>query len=270
MISWEAAVQRLRSDPTAQDLVRACYYDDPLTMAAERFFHSSEWVATQTLLPPVGRALELGAGRGIASYALARSGWTVTALEPDASALVGASAIRALAKDSGLAIEVIETWGEALPFGDASFDLVYCRAVLHHSRDLDLLCREAARVLKPEGSFFALREHVISRAEDLPAFLNAHPLHRIYGGEHAFLLSDYLRAIRLAGLRNTHLLGPYSSDINLFPESMAGVKRRIAARLHLPGFSWIPDAALRLMDWQSNAPGRHYSFVAVKPPLAHQ
>ena len=35
-----------------------------------------------------GRALDLGAGNGILSYALAREGWSVTAVEPDPSALV--------------------------------------------------------------------------------------------------------------------------------------------------------------------------------------
>ena len=46
-----------------------------------------------------GQALDVGAGRGIASYALAREGFTVTVLEPDDSHLVGAGAIRSLAEE---------------------------------------------------------------------------------------------------------------------------------------------------------------------------
>ena len=232
--TWEAAVQHLRADPAAQDLVRACFYDDPLVEAAERFRGSSEWSATWKLLPAPGAALEIGAGRGIASFALARGGWQVTALEPDPSATVGAAAIRALAGASGVNIEVVEQWGETLPFGPDSFDLVYCRAVLHHARDLPRLCLEAARVLRPGGMFCAVREHVISTLDDLPTFLAAHPLHRLYGGEHAYLLAEYVDAIARAGLGLVALPGPFSSDINLFPDTKLGLKRRIGRRLRLP------------------------------------
>ena len=63
--TWEQAVLWLRSQPQRQDLVRACYYDDPLYEAAERFRQSGEWQATARLvrrwLP--GKVLDLGAGR---------------------------------------------------------------------------------------------------------------------------------------------------------------------------------------------------------------
>lgn len=264
-LSWEAAVETLRCDPAAGALVRACYYDDPLEAAAARFYASTEWAATRVLLPPAGRALELGAGRGIASCALARDGWQVTALEPNPGRIVGAAAIKSLAHDSALAIDVVEEWGEKLPFGDASFDLVYCRAVLHHARDLGELCSEAARVLKPNGMLCAVREHVISSHADLPAFLQAHPLHHLYGGEHAYLLVEYRDALLAAGFEIAKQLGPFTSDINLFPETMSGVRDRIASRLHLPVAAWIPLVSLRVLDWTSNAPGRHYSFIARKP-----
>ena len=39
----------------------------------------------------------------------------VTAVEPDPSDLVGAGAIRALSKETGVAIEVVEAFGEAVP-----------------------------------------------------------------------------------------------------------------------------------------------------------
>jgi ubiquinone/menaquinone biosynthesis C-methylase UbiE len=125
--------------------------------------------------PYRGRALDVGAGRGIASFALASERFSVTALEPDGSALVGAEAIRSLARESGLPIEVCQDFSEKLPFSDAQFDVVFARAVLHHTRDLRAACEEFLRVLKPGGVFIAVREHVISRPEDLPPFSTSIP-----------------------------------------------------------------------------------------------
>ncbi len=265
-VSWEAAVGRLRADPAQRALVEACFYDDPLLQAAQRYHASCEWMAVRKLIGPTsGRALDVGAGRGIASFALARDGWRVTALEPDPSNVVGAGAIRGLARDAGLSIEVAETWGEQLPFAAASFALVHCRQVLHHARDLRQLCSELARVLAPGGIFLATREHVISRKEDLPAFLNSHPLHALYGGEHAYLLQEYCDAITSTGLRMERVFNPYESDINSYPESLSDIKRRWAGRLHLPSPILIPDLALSWVGDRKSQPGRLYTFLARKP-----
>jgi SAM-dependent methyltransferase len=262
-LSWEDAVTWLKTQPDQIDLVRACFYDDPLIESARRYRDSSEWRAVREFLTTTGRALDLGAGRGIASYALAKDGWQVTALEPDSSAMVGANAIRGLAKESGLAIQVVEKWGEQLPFPEESFDLVHARAVLHHARDLRVLCGEAGRVLKKGGIFIATREHVITRREDLPLFLANHPLHGLYGGENAYLLDEYLAAIRAAGIRLSTVLNPFQSDINLYPETKTGLKRRIARQLGLPGL-WVPDWVLSWLGRLGNAPGRLYTFVGRK------
>jgi SAM-dependent methyltransferase len=264
-MSWEDAVAWLRAQPGSQDLVRACFYDDPLTNAAARYWNSTEWRAVHAYLPSTrGKALDVGAGRGIASYALARDGWAVAALEPDASDLVGAGAIRSLARDTGVAVEVVETWGEALPFPDAAFDVVHCRQVLHHARDLDQLCREIGRVLKPGGVFIATREHVISKREDLGAFQANHPLHRLYGGENAFLLEEYKDAIRHAGITLHRVLNPLETDINLFPETTADVRRRAAAKIGFPFPALIPQLVLKVAGNLSDAPGRLYTFVGRK------
>lgn len=262
--SWEEAVVWLRGQPDQVDLVRACFYDDPLRVAAERYYASTEWQAIRALIAGKrGSALDLGAGRGISSYALARDGWRVSALEPDPSNVVGAGAIRALAQNAKLDIQVEQNWGESLPYPDATFDLVHGRQVLHHARDLKQLCCEAARVLKSGGIFIATREHVISKKEDLPEFLAAHPLHHLYGGEHAYLLDEYLEAIRSSGLVLTKVLNPYQSNINLYPETVSSLKQSLAGRLHCPAIL-IPAFLLTRLGAKSNAPGRLYSFVARK------
>jgi SAM-dependent methyltransferase len=265
-LTWEGAVLWLREQPEQRELVRACFYDDPLEAAAARYHASNEWRAMRPLLPALpGRALDLGAGRDIASYALARDGFEVSALEPDGSPVVGAAAIRALARASGLAIDVRQEWGERLPFEPASFDLVFGRAVLHHARDLPALGREVARVLRPGATFVAAREHVLSAPGDLPAFLEAHPLHRLYGGENAHLQKEYLEAIRGAGLEVVRVLNPLASEVNLFPETREGFREALRRRLGLPWRGLLPLAALPLLGALVRTPGRLYTFVARRP-----
>lgn len=248
-MNWEDAVIWLRNQKDQKNLVKACYYDDPLIDAAERYWESPEWFAVRKYFPKVlGKVLDLGAGRGISSYAFAKDGWEVTALEPDPSMLVGAGAIKKLAKDSGLNIAVSTEWGEKLPFKDLSFDLVFGREVLHHAKNLNKFCKEMGRVLKKGGTFIAIREHVISKKEDLPIFLSNHPLHKLYGGENAFLLKEYLKGIKGANIRLTNIINPIESDINLFPRTN----------------KYMPRVIAKFIGDRIRFPGRIYSFIGKK------
>lgn len=264
-LSWEQAVCWLRSQPEHNELVRACFYDDPLLEAADRYYHSSEWDAVRELIPETPlKALDVGAGRGISAYALAKDGWEVTALEPDNSDIVGSGAIKRLAKEALLNINIVEEWGESIPFEDDSFDLVHCRQALHHANNLSSLCKELGRVLKPGGTFIAIREHVISKKSDLNQFLKSHPLHHLYGGECAYLLNEYKKSIRGGKINITHVLNTYQSNINLFPETRDTIKYQIAKKFKIPKAYMIPNFVLNLIGALINTPGRPYTFVGTK------
>lgn len=275
--NWEDAVRWLRNQPGREEIVRDAYYDDPLIEAADRYWRSNEWAAVRAIIGTgPGDALDAGAGRGIASYALAKDGFTVTALEPDPSDLVGSGAIRSLTNETGLPIRVEENLSERLPFADASFDVIFARAVLHHIADLPAAMREFHRVLRPGGIFVAAREHVITDARDLPAFFASHALHHRYGGENAHPLPVYQAAISQSGLILEQTIGSLDSPINFGPQSAAEINRRIAAQL-VPiapmrsiaaatlGVPGVGALVRRLASRIDKRPGRHASFVARKP-----
>lgn len=265
----------LISQSDCQSLCLDCYYDPPLIDAAKRFYLSDEWTETKKFLPSnIGTALDVGAGMGIGSFALASEGWQVTSLEPDPSNLVGAGAIRQLAVDSGLDIYVVEKWGERLPFKDNSFDVVYLRQVLHHAQNLQLMCKELYRVLKPGGRLIASREHVISNNLQLHKFLYNHPLHRLYGGENAFKKNQYIQALKSAGFIVKNTFGPWGSLINIAPLSRSDLSNIFIERFHIKlggslmnkficsnfGFRLL-CVILGLVD---RRPGRLYTFILDK------
>lgn len=281
-LTWEQAVLWLRSQPDQQELVRACYYDDPLFDAAIRFEASDEWQAVLEFLPKSkGTVLDLGAGRGISSYALAKASWWVTALEPDPSSNVGREAIRTLAEQTRLPIRPLAGYAEKIPCSDKQFDLVYGRQIMHHAIDLRTMCNEVFRVLKPGGLFIATREHVISKKADLSIFLANHPLHHLYGGENAYLLDEYLNALNQSGLKIKRVFGPMETVINYFPVTPSRWRNRIQSPIinHLGSritaillanvLPWSKIINLYLakrLDKQNQDPGRLYSFVAIKNP----
>jgi 2-polyprenyl-6-hydroxyphenyl methylase/3-demethylubiquinone-9 3-methyltransferase len=96
------------------------------------------------------KALEVGCGGGILCEEIARMGFDTTGVDPSEHSLEIA---RNHAKVSKLDINYEKGTGEALPYKDASFDVVFCCDVLEHVRHLSKAISEISRVLKPGGVF---------------------------------------------------------------------------------------------------------------------
>lgn len=96
------------------------------------------------------RVLEIGVGGGSDFLKFVRAGARAIGIDLTRAAVEMVE--RRLAAE-GLEAGVGQGNGEALPFEDASFDLVYSYGVLHHSADPAAAFREVRRVLKPGGEF---------------------------------------------------------------------------------------------------------------------
>ena len=276
-MTYEQSVQWLRAQPGREQEVLDSYLDTDNEAAARRFEASEEFAEIVNWLGLRGApktVLDVGCGNGIASYAMARLGHRVTALDPDESADVGLQAARRLiplAQERGGEMRCAQGFVENLPFDDASFDVVYTRQAVHHFADLEAGLRECRRVIKPNGLFLASREHVISNEAQLQQFLREHAIHHLHGGENAYLLSVYLRALRDAGFGRVRAIKPYDSVVNHFPLSeaemrahFAGVLRgkiKVSGAERLAGVPAIAALGRTLMSWRNPAPGRLYSFL---------
>jgi|JI10StandDraft_1071094.scaffolds.fasta_scaffold119475_3 ubiquinone/menaquinone biosynthesis C-methylase UbiE len=273
--TWEEAVEWLRNQTGQEELILACYYDDPVYEAAIRFWKSEEWQEINSWLENrKGKVLDIGAGRGISSLAFAKEGFSVYALEPDPSKIVGRGAIESILDRENLDIHIAGNYGESLPFDDESFDIVYGRAVLHHAQDIQKFCKEAYRVLKKGGLFIVTREHVISQKEDLQEFWDTHALHKLYGGEYAYLLKEYKTAIKQSGLKLCKVYGPFDSVVNYAPIKTSYMKNNLQdilknqIGLKIPNsilaINFIQKVFLRVLSNNDKSSGRLFSFLAKK------
>ncbi len=100
---------------------------------------------------PFAEALEIGAGTGYFSLNLLQLGLIGRATATDISPGMLAS-LEANASRLGLEVSTEVSDAERLPFDDASFDLVFGHAVLHHIPDLGRAFSELHRVLRPGGA----------------------------------------------------------------------------------------------------------------------
>jgi SAM-dependent methyltransferase len=99
---------------------------------------------------PFPRALEIGAGTGYFTLNLMQAGVVESAVCTDVSPGM-VTTLRGNAGRLGLDVETAVCDAAALPFADASFDLVLGHAVLHHLPELDRSFAEFRRVLRPGG-----------------------------------------------------------------------------------------------------------------------
>lgn len=199
-------------------LCRDLGWDDKTWRANEHSFD----VLLDRFVRPGMRVLEVGAAKCWAAQHLLRRGveYVATDILDDPKIGLGRGAFYG-------DFPRIQADGEHLPFADASFDLSYCVATLHHALDLGRMVRELARVTRRGGVVAALNEgtRALRRSGENPEQAREKELGI---NEHVHSLPAYLWAFTRAGLvvRRIEQAEGYG-DLR---------RRRIAGRLlRLPG-----------------------------------
>jgi 2-polyprenyl-6-hydroxyphenyl methylase/3-demethylubiquinone-9 3-methyltransferase len=103
--------------------------------------------------------LDLGCSIGVQSRLWARSGHRVTGLDLDEAMLQEASR---RADEEGLALRLVHGSAEAVPFADASFDVVLSEELLEHVTNWKACLDESCRVLRPGGLLVLTTTNVLS------------------------------------------------------------------------------------------------------------
>jgi SAM-dependent methyltransferase len=132
-----------------------------------------------------GRVLDAGCGGGGMPVSFAEHADSVVGIDPiDRFSQAGV----ALARDRGLArLWFLRADGMALPFPDATFDLVLSHAVIEHVADAPRYLAECRRVLRPGGHLYLSTAPYLSFAgAHLPRLRVPVPLHLLVGRAAAF------------------------------------------------------------------------------------
>lgn len=174
--------------------------------------------------------LEFGCGGGQWSTALARRGALPVGFDLSEGQLEHA---RRLMEETGLGFPLVQASGEELPFGDASFDVVFADHGAFSFADPHRTVPEAARVLRPGG---LLAFSIVSILYDIAA-----PIEADHAGDR--LVYDYFGFRSLTdrdGMVNFNL--PYGEWIRLFRRCGLLVEDLIEPRPAPGGSSTYRDA----------------------------
>lgn len=187
-------------------LIRAEFSRQAETLESARFFNDADTLARMreaAALTPTSRVIDVACGPGIVVEALAPHAGEVVACDITPAMLERAAA--RCAKAGLTNVRCVQGPAEALPFADASFDVVVTRAALHHFPNPGAAVREMARVLRPGGRAVILDSTSSENAEE-SALHNA--LEILRDPSHARMLpkSELLALLPAAGLVQTSLV----------------------------------------------------------------
>ena len=186
------------------------------------------------------RVLEVGAGSGRDTLALARGGAVAVVLDYSPASL---ELVRRQAIDQGIPVHLVRADALAMPFRDGTFDVVFHQGLLEHFRDPMPLLRENARVTARAGRVIV----------DVPQTLHLYTAMKqaliafntwFAGWETQFTPGQLERLCALAGLRVRRTYGEFMVPGLAYRVMRELIKRTtgLAAPLDPRGPGWWNDA----------------------------
>jgi len=146
------------------------------------------------------RALDVATGGGHVAYTFAphvERMWATDITQEMLDMVKGEAQKRGLAN-----LRTAYAKAEALPFEDASFDLVTCRIAPHHFDSIPGFLAEVHRVLKPNG-IFAVVDNVVPQGS-VGDYVNAFERFRDPSHLRAWTMEEWRAALAKAGLKVAH------------------------------------------------------------------
>ena len=187
------------------------------------------------------RLLEVGCGIGTDLVRFARGGAKAVGVDLSTTALVLA---RKNAECSHVSLTLELANGEALPFADGSFDVVYAHGVLQYTADPQRMVSECRRVLAPGGEAIFMVYNRISWLNALSKIMkvpleheDAPVLRKFSIGELRALLTDF-RDVRIVPERF-----PVRSRLH------GGWKGFVYNNLFVGLFDLVPRVLVRRFGW---------------------
>jgi SAM-dependent methyltransferase len=187
------------------------------------------------------QVLEVGCGAAVDLARFAKGGAICTGVDLAASAI---DLARANFAQQGLTADFRVANGEALPFADDTFDLVYAHGVVQYTADPQRLVNEVRRVLKPGGE-------AIFQVYNRVSWLNALSKLMKVGLEH----DDAPVLLKFSAGEFRRLLGRFR-DVRIEPERFpvksrlhGGWKGAVYNGLFVGTFNALPRALVRRFGW---------------------
>jgi len=171
-----------------------------LTSTPHALGKSLERLVALTSPQKTWRVLDVATGGGHVAYTFAPHVERMWATDITQEML---DMVKAEAQKRGLAnVRTTYAKAEALPFEDASFDLVTCRIAPHHFDSIPEFLGEVHRVLKP-GGLFAVVDNVVP-AGSVGDYVNAFERFRDPSHLRAWTMEEWRAALKNAGLSIGH------------------------------------------------------------------
>jgi ubiquinone/menaquinone biosynthesis C-methylase UbiE/uncharacterized protein YbaR (Trm112 family) len=259
--------ETLRAEGVDRDLVlQLPYVQDGYWYTQAR---SIEQIEADHELHPGQRLLDVGSNTCWASARFARAGLDVVALDIATTLMQGLRTADWWFEDGTPHFERTLGSMAAMPFADATFDVVFCCEVLHHNdrAELEQTLREAFRVLRPGGRLIAINETLRTIRDRVGNHADEIDTAQYEGHEHAYWAHQYLGAARRAGFTTRVLEPPYRPFFGQYGfVAPADAPSKVVARKAARHILQRSRAARRAyLGWVSTvAPRSSISFLGTK------